>query len=119
MMRGTTPMLGLAALSACVAAGSTPVARDGAQAVAVDGMAFEAQLTPGGPGVVLTADGAQAIGGLTVQVRRSGAALAMDEGALAKRAARAGCMAAGGTFHETAIGRYDRAGAWVFAGACA
>lgn len=116
-------MLGLAALSACVAAGGMPTgaasARPGIQAVSVEGLGFQAEIAPAGPGMMLTADGARAVQGLGVRVRRSGVALAMDEGALAKRAARAGCRAAGGRFQEVAIGGYDRSGAWVFPGACA
>jgi len=113
-------MLGLAALSACVAAPvAAPAGRSGQQTVMVDGIAFDASIGPGGPGMVLTADGARPVNGMAVSVRRSGGALAMDEGALAKKAARAGCAAAGGRFNEPAIGAYDRAGGWVFAGACA
>ena len=124
MKRAAGSMLGLAALSACVAGAGTPPsglasARAGVQAVTLDGTAFEAAIAPGGPGLRLTADGALPVSGLAVRVRRSGGSLAMDEGALAKRAARAGCAAAGGRFQEEAIGGFDRAGAWVFPGACA
>jgi len=91
----------------------------GTQRVAVDGNAFTAAIGPGAPGLMLTAAGARAVAGQSVHVARDGAALAMDEGALAKKAARAGCAAAGGAFSETAIGSYDRAGGWLFPGACA
>lgn len=120
MKHAAVPVLGFAALSACVAAPvAAPAGRAGLQAVTVDGIAFDATIAPGGPGMVLTAQGARPVNGLAVTVRRSGGALAMDEGALAKKAARAGCAAAGGRFSDAAIGAYDRAGGWVFAGACA
>ena len=112
-----------AALAACVAPQTAPqgsAARAGAHEVQVDGVTYLATLMHGAPGVMHTAEGARAVPGATLRVTRPGTALAMDEGAAAKKAARAGCAAADGRFSEVALGAYDRAtAAWVFAGGCA
>lgn len=115
-------------LAGCVGQGSTSGASAqragantaaGVQLVQVDGAAFEARIGDLGQGLRLGATGATPVPGQGIAVRRQGAALGMDEGALAKRAARAGCAAAGGALNERAIGRFDRQGAWIFAGGCA
>lgn len=111
-------LLAPAALAACVAPPPSGLRMGDVQAQ-VDGMGFAVAVSPGTPGAMLTAAGARPVAGATLRVRREGAALAMDEGALAKKAARAGCAAASGRFAEAALGAYDGAGAWVFAGACA
>ncbi|AWD20308.1 hypothetical protein [Fuscovulum blasticum] len=88
--------------------------------VVVDGRAFAVQVEGRGTGLRLTADGARPVEGRLVRVAASASPLAMDEGAIAKKAARQGCGKAGGRFNEAAIGAYERSGAaWVFAGACA
>ena len=88
--------------------------------VTVDGRAFAVQVEGRGTGLRLTADGARPVEGRLVRVAASAPPLAMDEGAVAKKAARQGCGKAGGRFNEAAIGAYERSGAaWVFAGACA
>ncbi len=112
------PVLVPAALAACVAA-QAPAVPEGPRRVDLDGAAFLAEIFPGPPGAMLTADGARPVTGATLRLTREGRTLARDEGALAKKAARAGCTAAGGRFAEAALGRFDGAGAWVFPGGCA
>lgn len=125
-MNGLSPAICLPAagvlLAACVATQGERAAgqaKAGSYGVSVDAAAFSATVAAGAPGVRLTSKGAVAVPGLTVAVARMGGSLGMADGALAKKAARAGCGAAGGRFDETAIGAFDRAGGWRFAGACA
>lgn len=118
------PVIGAAMLAACVAPSDAASPRGGAaqageRPVTVEGQAFLARIAPDGPGLQLTAQGAKPVPGRAVSVTRAGSSLAFDEGALAKKAARAGCEAAGGRFQDRAIGGYDRTGAWLFRGACA
>lgn len=113
-------MLAPFALGACVSPAASPaMVRMGEVRTMVDGAGFAVGVQPGPAGAVLTSGGARPVAGATLRVRRDGAALAMDEGALAKKAARAGCAEAGGRFAEGAIGAHDGAGSWVFAGGCA
>ncbi|MBE2278372.1 MAG: hypothetical protein IAE87_18990 [Rhodobacteraceae bacterium] len=112
------PVLAPAVLAACVAL-QGPAMPDGPLRLDLDGAVFQAEIFPGAPGAMLTADGARPVPGATLRLTREGRALARDEGALAKKAARAGCTAAGGRFAEAALGRFDGAGAWVFPGGCA
>lgn len=86
--------------------------------VQVDGQAVQGEVRPGPTGLQITVVGARPIGGQEIRVTTAGG-LRNDQGALAKKAARATCAAAGGQFRERAIGKYDRAGAWAFAGGCA
>lgn len=106
-------------LAACVAATDAAPLRSVTDTVSisVDGIAFTALRQPGVPGVELTGAGARSVAGDTILVSRS-PALAMHEGAVAKKAARIGCLETGGRFNEVAIGGYE-AGSWVFAGGCA
>lgn len=129
MTTGASPRRGLravagfslVAVAGCIAnvPDATVPTRSGEHRVAVDGVAFVARIAPGAPGMILTAEGARPVAGNTLRVSREGAALAMHEGAIAKKAARAGCAAAGGRFAEQAIGGYETAGVWSFPGACA
>ena len=121
-LRALAPLGGAALLAACAATpGAGPVgnATGGSFPVTVDGMAFAATVAPGAAGLRPTADGGVPVAGMTVSVRREGAALGMDEGKLAKDAAAAGCAAARGRFDGRAFGAYAGAGLWQFAGACA
>jgi hypothetical protein len=113
--------LSLFAVAGCVAdvPDAAVPARSGEHRVAVDGVAFVARIAPGTPGMMLTAEGAKPVAGNTLRISRDGPALAMHEGVVAKKAARAGCAAAGGRFAEQAIGGYDGAGVWSFPGVCA
>lgn len=86
--------------------------------VQVDGQTLQGEVRPGPEGLQITVVGARPIGGQEIRVTTAGG-LRNDQGALAKKAARATCAAAGGQFREKAIGKYDRAGAWAFAGGCA
>jgi hypothetical protein len=116
------PVASMLALAACVAPSDAPrggQARTGDQSVTVGAEAFLARIAPDAPGLMLTADGAKPVAGQAVAVTRAAGPMEFDEGALAKQAARAGCLAAGGRFQETAIGGYQAAGAWLFRGACA
>ncbi len=120
--RARRGMAGLSAvaLAGCVAgAPSAPAARPGMEKVDLGGETLTVAIEAEAPGAMLTADGARPVAGNTLRVRAEGRALAMDEGALAKRAARAACRQAGGRFAEGALGRFDRAGGWIFAGGCA
>ena len=124
--RMAVAVLACLCLGACVggsAGGASAPARgaaqSGAQSVTVDGQSFAAAVLPGAAGKRLSAAGALPVQGQSVRVTRAGGALRMDEGAIAKKAARAACAASGGRFADLALGSYDRAGAWVFAGACA
>lgn len=90
----------------------------GLHQVQVDGQTIQGEVRPGPTGVQLTVVGARPIGGQEIRVTTAGG-LRNDQGALAKKAARATCADAGGQFREQAIGKYDRAGAWLFAGGCA
>ena len=119
-LRSFAPLGGAALLAACAAApGAVGTATGGSFPVTVDGMAFAATVAPGAAGLRPTADGGVPVAGMTVSVRREGAALGMDEGKLAKDAAAAGCAAARGRFDGRAFGAYAGAGVWQFAGACA
>lgn len=121
---GAVAGLSALALAGCVAApakvsglGDAPKAP---QAVTLDGQSYSVALGARGTGTMLTAAGARPVQGRALTVSGAGAPMAQDQGAVAKRAARAGCDAAGGRFQDTALGAFDRAGqAWVFAGACA
>lgn len=116
------PVASALALAACVAPSDAPrggQARAGDQQVMVGTEAFLARVAPDAPGLILTAAGAKPVVGQAVAVTRAAGAMAFDEGALAKKAARAGCLAAGGRFQEAAIGGYQATGAWLFRGACA
>lgn len=119
-MRAALPLvLPLAACAASPGAGPSGTATGGSFPVTVDGAAFAATVAPGAPGLRPTADGGVPVAGMTVSVRREGAALGLDEGKLAKDAARAGCEAARGRFDGRAFGAYAGGGLWQFAGACA
>ena len=84
------------------------------------GRSLQASLQPGAAGRSLGANGVRRLSGQTVRVIATDGALANDQGALAKKAARAGCQQAGGRFNEAAIGRFERQGdAWLFDGGCA
>ena len=113
------------ALAGCVAPQGGPGGAGEAKPVplaevTIDGRAFAVQVEGRGTGLRLTADGARPVEGRLVRVVASASPLGMDEGAIAKKAARLGCGKAGGRFNEAAIGAYERSGAaWVFAGACA
>ncbi|WP_112308898.1 hypothetical protein [Pseudogemmobacter bohemicus] len=122
----TAPARGLSAMAlALVLSGCavihTPLPETvtpGLHQVQVDGQALQGEIHPGPAGLQLTVVGARPIGGQEIRVTTSGG-LRNDQGALAKKAARATCAAAGGQFREKAIGKYDRAGSWLFAGGCA
>lgn len=117
------PLAAALLLGACVA--QTGAVRPaggsigGPVSLTVDGHAFAADIRAGRAGMELTRHGARPVQGQEIRVTRAATPLRMDEGAQAKRAARAGCAEAGGRFNETAIGGYDRAGGWVFPGGCA
>lgn len=116
------PVASALALAACVApsvASRDGQARSGDHQVMVGTEAFLARVAPDAPGLMLTAAGARPVAGQAVAVTRAAGRMAFDEGGLAKKAAREGCLAAGGRFQETAIGGYQAAGAWLFRGACA
>lgn len=114
------PLAAALLLGACVAqTGAMRSVSSGPVSLTVDGQDFTADFREGRPGMELTRHGARAVQGREIRVTRTAALLRMDEGALAKRAARAGCAEAGGRFNETAIGGFDRAGGWVFPGGCA
>lgn len=118
-LRSFAPLGGAALLAACAAAPGAVGTATGGFPVTVDGMAFAATVAPGAAGLRPTADGGVPVAGMTVSVRREGAALGLDEGKLAKDAAAAGCAAAKGRFDGRAFGAYAGAGVWQFAGACA
>lgn len=122
-LRSFAPLGGAALLAACAAApgavGPAGTATGGSFPVTVDGVAFAATVAPGAPGLRPSANGGVPVAGMTVSVRREGAALGLDEGKLAKDAAAAGCAAAQGRFDGRAFGAYAGAGIWQFAGACA
>lgn len=120
--------LGLVALvlSGCVASqrdgGQTTAsgrANAGSYEVTVDGGRYQASLAAGRAGKALTRQGARPVQGYEVTVSRLGGRLAAHEGALAKKVLQAGCKEAKGRTNPTALGRYDRAGLWRFAGGCA
>jgi hypothetical protein len=75
----------------------------------------------GGPdGLVLTAQGAEAVSGASISVSRPG--LGNADGIEAKTAAAVICARAGGRHDPAAVGRFVPSGAvdgsWVFDGAC-
>lgn len=121
-LRHCAPLGGMALLAACAAspgAGPSGNAATGTFPVSVGDVAFSATVTPGAPGLRPTAQGGVPVAGMTVTVRREGAALRQDEGKLAKEAATASCAAARGRFDGRAFGVYAGDGTWSFAGACA
>lgn len=88
--------------------------------VVVDGQTYVVQIEGRGTGTMLTAGGARPVQGQLLRVMGTAAPLSQDQGAVAKRAARSGCVAESGRFNETALGNYEPAARqWVFAGACA
>ncbi len=108
------------ALAGCVAPQGAPSEARAPEEVTVDGQPYRVAMGGRGTGTMLTAAGARPVEGRMLRVTGAALPLAQDQGALAKKAARAGCAAAGGRFNETALGAYDRAAAaWVFAGGCA
>ncbi|EEW26476.1 hypothetical protein [Rhodobacter ferrooxidans] len=109
-------VLAMAGLSACVspAAAVRPLAEPVAVPVSLNGASFAARIEPGPAGHRFTANGAQPVAGLTVAV----AALARDQGKLAKDVAQAACLAQNRRFDGSALGRYA-SGNWIFNGACA
>lgn len=114
--------LTLCLTAACVPAGRAPVAAgaaSGIQTVGLDGQGFAVVLAPGGAGTALGASGAVRVQGQSVSVTRQAPALGQADGAIAKRAAVAGCRQAGGRPNGSALGRYAGQGLWVFAGGCA
>lgn len=112
--------LTLIGLTACAPVARGPVsAMQGPVAVSLDGRSFAATIQPGPRGTTLTRQGAVGVAGSQIAVTRAGSALRMDEGAVAKRAARQACADAGGRFNAAAIGRYQAAGVWAFPGGCA
>ena len=113
-------VMGMAlALSGCAAAMITTAPPEtvtpGLHQVTVDGRAFQGEVRPGPTGLQLTTLGARPVRGQEIRVGQ----LRNDEGAVAKKAARATCHAAGGRFNDKAIGNFDRAGSWTFPGGCA
>lgn len=90
----------------------------GPHSVTLDGVSLRGELRPGPAGVQLSGAGARPVLGQEIRISAV-PGLTGTSGALAKKAARQTCAAAGGRFNEQAIGGYDRAGAWLFAGACA
>ena len=99
--------------------GASSVA-SGVQQVQMDGRAMVVSIQPGPAGTAITSKGTRAVSGQTLRVTGATGALAMDQGALAKKSAREACSAAGGRLNEGALGSFDQAsGAWVFAGGCA
>ena len=89
-------------------------------ALVLGGRSLQVSLHPGAAGRSLGADGVRRLSGQTVRVIATDGTLANDQGALAKKAARAGCQQAGGRFNAAAIGRFERQGdAWLFDGGCA
>ncbi|GHC12107.1 hypothetical protein GCM10007291_06440 [Gemmobacter nanjingensis] len=114
-----TPILlsGMAAgLSACVAAPAPQGAsvKGGTYAVMQEGAEYQAQVSAGRAGKVLTRAGAQPVSGAMVRVAPFG----MDQGKRAKDVAAMACTQAGGRFQPQAVGGYA-AGAWEFEGGCA
>ncbi|WP_096786127.1 hypothetical protein [Rhodobacter sp. CZR27] len=119
-MRASGVIMVMGALSAC--ASQAPVAGraiPGASEVTVEGQRFLTELRAGPTGERLTADGAQPVAGLSVDVRRLDPPLHYSDGAAAKRAAEAACAGQGGRFDPTAVGRVSAPNLWRFAGACA
>lgn len=115
-------LVAVALLGACVAQPQAMAPRGamvGDYAVQTGGMAFSGQLREGAPGTVIGAGGAARVAGLEVAVTGQGASLARDQGLIAKAAAQAVCTSAGGVYNARAIGQYNRAGSWIFSGACA
>lgn len=115
--------LGLAALLALGACAPGPMgpgggAKAGVQNFGHEGASFSASLAPGQAAVIISKDGARSAKGLSVSVSRSGEGLGPDSGRLAKVVAEKACTAAGGRFNAMAIGRYGKAGLWIFDGAC-
>ncbi len=112
------------ALGACVQGASSGLAaqatavQPGLHQITLDGMALQGEIRAGRAGLQLTRDGARPVAGNEIRVSRQGG-LGRDQGALAKKAARATCETAGGRFNSTAIGGFDRAGGWTFPGGCA
>lgn len=98
----------LSLLSACASAVSAPIplSASGPTEVIVDGVAFIADLQP-------VPDGAQ------ISVSRPGSAMAMDEGALAKKVATAFCNGRGQSLDSLALGAFVSGGIWAFDGGCA
>lgn len=120
---GAVAGLSAFALAGCVAPQGGGRGLDDAprapETVTVDGQSYSVAIGARGTGTRLTAEGALPVQGRALLVTAA-VQLAQDQGAVAKKAARAGCASAGGRFTETALGAYDRAArAWVFAGACA
>ena len=87
-MNAVLRILPILPLAACVATTSAAPVRSVADtvSVSVDGMAFTAARQPGIAGVELTAAGARSVAGDTILISRV-PALAMHEGAVAKKAA--------------------------------
>jgi hypothetical protein len=88
--------------------------------VTVGGRAYLGGVTAGPDGLVLTAQGAEAVSGASVRVYRPG--LGHADGIEAKVAAAGICAQAGGRHDPGAVGRFVPSGAaegaWVFDGAC-
>lgn len=115
--------LSLVAIAGCAAQGvgqgGTGVV-SGVWPLMVDDHKIYVSIQPGAAGTAITSKGTRAVTGQTLRVTGADIALTMDQGALAKKSARAACSASGGRLNEGALGAFDRAtGAWVFAGGCA
>jgi hypothetical protein len=83
--------------------------------VVARGQAFTGRVGPGPDGTVLTPQGALRVPGAQVTVT---GALTQSDGQLAKEAARATCLAAGGAMNPMPLGRFAGQGTWVFDGVC-
>lgn len=117
-MRGF-PILAFTAMAACSVPGpDRKAAPVGEQNVRLGNEDYTALIGQGAPGIQLLAAGARPVHGQTIRIARTTRPLGMDEGRVAKNAARTACDAAGGRFQSAAIGHYQRQGSWIFPGGC-
>jgi hypothetical protein len=115
-----------AGLGACVAPAAGPAPGPARAVVLAPTMVmvgdreYLGSVSTGPDGLVLTAQGAEAVSGASVRVYRPG--LGHADGIEAKAAAAGICAQAGGRHDPGAVGRFVPSGAaegaWVFDGAC-
>ncbi|WP_415184139.1 hypothetical protein [Phaeovulum sp.] len=82
-----------------------------------EGATYSADIGPGAPGEMLTADGAKPVAGMTVAVQKRDTPLGYDQGKRAKAVARAACVGQGHEFNASVLGHLAE-GVWTFRGAC-
>jgi hypothetical protein len=124
--RAVLTVLCLNGIGGCVAPAAAPAPRTGEGAqlaptmVIIGDREYLGSVSGGPDGLVLTAQGAEAVSGASISVSRPG--LGNADGIEAKTAAAGICAQAGGRHDPRALGRFVPSdavdGSWVFDGAC-